>query len=215
MSAATIGSHLVIILEMIFMNLLALHQCSKKKCKTSVIFLTYLAVTAAVVGIAMPFLMRGQGYGNGNGLLVLIGFVYLVPIHFMYEQKTDRTLIVLCSAFVYSMLAFSLAVHIGKLFGEAYFTYITMAMQTLIYLVSAPAFLKFITGKFSFVLDNIPHQINHYLRWLSLVCVADYGKFCLCNGKRACEGAFAAFDGRQRHAELLFNFSHCKRLKKH
>lgn len=160
--------HVIIVMEMVFVNLITVHTCSKKKHSNLVIAAVMLLVTAALVGIGMPLLMRWQNYGNGNGLFVLVGFLYLVPLGFLYDQPKGRTVSVICSAWMYSMLAFSVSLHLSKLFFSESFSFACLVVQTLLCVVTYPLFHKFIRTYFLYMLQNMSQKISKKLRLMSL-----------------------------------------------
>ncbi len=164
--------HILIVLEMVGVNLLTFHTCSKKKYGNGRILLVLSLFTVFLTAVALSLLMKLRFYGNGNGLFVLIGFLYLIPLKYLYEESLYRIFIVMCSAWIYTMLAFSVSVHIGKLLPPAYFAAAALIVQSLLYLLTLRSFLGFVRKKFIYVLQNIPQSIKGYLQAMSLMWFA-------------------------------------------
>ena len=69
--------HILIVLEMIAVNLTTVHLCSKRKRSLPCLTAVLAGFTALLVGVMLLALSRFPDYGNGNGLFVLVGFLYL------------------------------------------------------------------------------------------------------------------------------------------
>lgn len=161
--------HLIVVLEMIFVNLYTFDLCSRKKRKPAVVWTIFLLLTAVIVGGMLRLLSSLPDYGNGNGLFVLVGFIYIFPIKFLYDQPLKYSLTVMCSAWIYTMTAFTLAVRVGYFFPEAYFAPTAVVFQTLFYLISLWAFIRFVKDKFVYILKNVQDKTSNDLLRLCLL----------------------------------------------
>lgn len=167
-----VGLHLAVVLEMLVVNLSTVHLCSHRKGSLAKTLAILLAWTAAVVGGMLIFLQRSPYYGNGNGLFVLVGFVYLIPLCQLYEERLRRMLIIICSSWVYTMMAFALAVHVARLFPPAQFALAALITQTLFYLATVRLFHRFVRGPFVYVLNNTPPTAMSTLQAVCLLWFA-------------------------------------------
>lgn len=113
--------HIVILLEMIFINLYTEHICSKKRVSGSAIITVHSLYSVLIIGGGMYLLKDTANYGNGNGLPILLGLTYLLPLKFLYKQPMKYTISVICSAWVYTMFIFSLSVQTARMLPAAYF----------------------------------------------------------------------------------------------
>ena len=161
--------HILVVAEMLFVNLTTVHLCTKRRYSNRRTIFVLVLYSAVIIALTLFGLTRTNSYGNGNGLFVLIGFVYLIPLKYLYDENFSRLLEVICSAWIYTMLCFSLSVHIGKLLPPHWFAPGACIAQTVIYLISAWPFMRFIKDRFVFVLQNIPDRINKYLQTTSLM----------------------------------------------
>lgn len=150
---------ILVVLEIIFINLFCAHACSEKKYSTGIVVAVQLAFTAVLVTISFLFLKNLPFFGNGNGLFVFIGFAYLLPIRFLYKQTMNRSMLIICSIWVYSFVAFSVSVQFGYIF-EAVFPLETTALvcQSLIFIFTSRFFLRFVKEKFFFILTQVGSQ---------------------------------------------------------
>lgn len=151
-----LGCQILVVLEIIFINLFCAHACSEKKYSTGIVIVVQLAFTAVLVTVSLLFLRNLPFFGNGNGLFVFIGFAYLLPIRLLYKQSTSRNMLIICSIWVYSFVAFSVSVQFGYIF-ESVFPLETTALvcQTLVFIFTSRLFLRFVKEKFLFILTQV------------------------------------------------------------
>lgn len=154
---------------MIFVNLTTVHICVPRKYSNFKIVMVLTAYTIAVCCGVMAFLNQFESFGNGNGLFVIAGFIYLIPLKFLYKESLSYILEVLCSSWIYTMLGFAISVHIAKIFDEIYLAPITLISQTVYYLATVFLFWKFIRKKLIYVLQNIPQKTRSFLRYGSIL----------------------------------------------
>ncbi|MFS0784518.1 GGDEF domain-containing protein [Bacillus sp. 1P06AnD] len=164
--------HVIIVLEMVSVNLLTLHLCSKSRYSNRKIILVLAVFTILIVGFFMPFLKYANPhYGNGNGLFVLVGFLYLFPLRYLYKLPNAKLLMIVCSAWIYTMLIFMISLHTSLLLFPHEFALSTMGAQTGLYVLTGPLFMKFIRYKFMLVLENVTGNAgtSKWLQWVSVV----------------------------------------------
>lgn len=162
--------YLCIVAEMVLVNLTTVHICMRKRCSTPIIVITLLLFSVALAGSMVAVMSRFSFYGNGNGAFVLAGFLYLIPLRFLYREKFGYILEVVCSAWIYTLLAFMLSLHTAKLIDNTMFPVLTFFIQTGFYLITIKPFLKFIHDRLLYALQNINYKMRKYLRYGSILC---------------------------------------------
>lgn len=160
--------HIVILLEMIFINLYTEHICSKKRVSGSAIITVHSLYSVLIIGGGMYLLKDTANYGNGNGLPILLGLTYLLPLKFLYKQPMKYTISVICSAWVYTMFIFSLSVQTARMLPAAYFEIGTLIIQTLLYAVTLATFFRFIKERFLHIIKNADKKNSNTLLLLGL-----------------------------------------------
>ena len=95
-------------------------------------------------------------FGNGNGLFVFLGFLYLLPLYKLYEGPLRRCIIVMCCAWIYTLSAFAVSVHLSRALhpGEG-FENVALLVQSVIFLLLTPRFLRFVRRRFLPVLEGM------------------------------------------------------------
>ncbi|HSM25023.1 MAG TPA: GGDEF domain-containing protein [Anaerolineaceae bacterium] len=159
----------ILALEMLFVNLVIAVTCSKKKYSAVITWLSFFIFTLVFMVLFRTVLSNLPIYGNGNGALMLTGFLYIIPFYLLFDQTVRFTLIIMGTSWIYTMLVFVLSYRIGYLFPENSFHPATLFFQTVFYLITFPVLLSFIKSKFLFILKNIESHMMNTLLALSLL----------------------------------------------
>lgn len=107
--------HIVLVLEMVYVNLYTASLCSQKRYSPLITWTVLHGFTAVLVIGLICLLSQLPGYGNGNGLFVLAGALYLLPLYFLFDQPVRYTISVTCSAWIFTMFAFTFSLRIAYL----------------------------------------------------------------------------------------------------
>lgn len=156
-------------LEMTFVNLYISYICSKKKHTAFVTWAILLVFTICMFVLIMTIMRDVPGFGNGNGLNMLFGFLYLLPFAFIYAQPIKYTLAIMCFSWIYTMFLFSLSVRLGSLVNDQYFGLTVLLFQTLFYIFTLPQFLPFLKNKFVSIVQNIDDKMLNLLMQIGVV----------------------------------------------
>lgn len=167
-----IACHIALVLEMVYVNLYTASLCSKKRYSSLVTWSVLHGFTAVLVTGMIILLTRLPGYGNGNGLFVLAGAVYLLPLYFLLDQPVHYTISVACSAWIYTLFAFTLCLRLGYLFfpyTDPWFAPTVLALQTVFYGATLPVFFRFIRNRFLYILRHLDGKNARALLRLSIL----------------------------------------------
>lgn len=156
------------VIEIIFINMYIFHKNVKRRYSLFLTLFVILIYTVLLIGIGVN-LIQGLGmYGNGNGLFTLLGFFYLLPFHFLYEGQTMRHFVVICSAWIYTLIVFSISMQCLH-FDFSINPYLTVVIcETLLFLCTYHYVDKFITHIYIYLLDSVEEKVQKYLEQASL-----------------------------------------------
>lgn len=163
------GLYILVVSEIILVNLLTLNRCADRKYsgpKTAAVMLLF---SIAMVASGIFILSRLSIYGNGNGLFVWFGFLYLIPAKLLYNDSLERLFVMFCSAWVYTLSAFSVASQIGKTFPPEYYAISVALIQTGIFVFITPVFFRKVLNIYLEILRNIQPRNTKYLKTTSLL----------------------------------------------
>ncbi len=159
---------IILVLEITYVNLYASFICLKKKYSVSATWIVLTAFTFCLYTITL-FLMKDMAnFGNGNGLFMLIGFLYLIPLNFLYVQPMKYSLTIMCSTWIYTFFVFFLSVRVGYLFDKQWFYISVLLFQTLFYIFTLPSYLDIFEKKLSRVIQNLDNKMLNTLLLLGI-----------------------------------------------
>ena len=149
----------IAVLEMTAINLYVSYIFSNKKYSYMTTWITLFVFTSLLLIFIFSILKDKPSFGNGNGLFMLLGFIYLIPFNLLYKQSIKYTFTIMCSTWIYTMATFSLSVRLAYLINERWFAVIVISFQTAFYLLTLPKFLSFVKNRFVGIVDNVDDKI--------------------------------------------------------
>lgn len=85
-----------VVAEIIAMNMYIADRHSRRRYALWKILLIILLFTCVMMAFFYMLLRQLPSYGNGNGLFTLAGFLYLLPLHYLYEDSMKHNIFVIC-----------------------------------------------------------------------------------------------------------------------
>lgn len=150
--------------EIVAINLTTLHICSRPQ-KGAVYTAFWFLLSSVLIFLPGLSLLHYLPFrSNGNGLFTLLGFLYLVPARFLYRDTWRSMLIVLCAAWAYTLSIFSIAVQMVKSMPDIWFDFGAFAVQTALFLGTAPFFLHFMQRFYRPMLEHTDYSTRRLLQ---------------------------------------------------
>lgn len=156
-------------LEVLFINLLTSHRCLKKRYSVKKIIGEMTLFTAVLFVVSFLIKLKFKSTYVNNTVMILLGFTYFFPLKHLYDESSDRIFAIMLFSWIHTMTVASISAQISSMFGFGRYFYITLMIQTAVFLFSTPLIIIFIKTKFVYVLKNISKEMNYYLIVLSLV----------------------------------------------
>ncbi len=157
-----------IFLEMLFVNLVTMHNCCRKKYSVRRVISVLSIITGLI--LFLSFFLRGKfnlQYLHGY-ILILLGLIYFFPLKYLYRESAGKTLVIMIFSWTHTMAITYFCIQVATLFGLRYHFQMALLIQTLVYSFSTPLLIKFVRRRFFYILKNIPREMNKYLIMLSL-----------------------------------------------
>lgn len=153
-----------VVAEIIAMNMYIADRHSRRRYALWKILLIILLFTCVMMAFFYMLLRQLPSYGNGNGLFTLAGFLYLLPLHYLYEDSMKHNIFVICFAWTYTLLVFTISVQTGYLL-EPYMSRFTATflIQSLLFSITAFPVLRFMKDTYMILLDCADMHIQTYL----------------------------------------------------
>lgn len=159
---------LIIILELLIINCITCYTCSKKKKSPFITWCSLILFTGLLTIVITSF--NSGNYNNIilNGLFILSGFLLIIPFKFLFDQPIKHIIIIMCLSYIYTIVVFSLSFNAAHLLPERFLCLAAVIIQTLLYVVTIPFYLRFINKRFVNILTNIENQMINSLLVISL-----------------------------------------------
>ena len=152
----------LILLEMLCVNMYIFHICSEKRAPFFVIILVISIFTALVFAVYHFFLPDMHNMGGGKG------FIYILPLLFLYRQPISYSISIMCSCWIYTMLTYILSVEIAGFFPQWDHYACILLIQTGIYALTAIPYFRFVTGKFMYIIKTADRETKRLLLWMGI-----------------------------------------------
>ena len=155
------------ILEMLIINIVTTHKCCRRKYSSVGTGMFLFAFSAGLLFICWEIYLR-TGVFSGDSSFFLVGFLYLLPYTFLYEEKTFRLFVIMCMCWSYSMGVIALSIQIAGCL-EVTNRYIwILGVENLIFLITLLPFYRAVVPKYIFVLRNIESLGQRWYKYLVL-----------------------------------------------
>lgn len=159
--------------EMLIVTVAMLYFSVKEKAKPIVFFGVIFIFSILVFVCTLPLYNLSKTLGRGNGLFLVLGFVYLLPLRYLVKEPLKKTFTILGFVWFYTFLIYSLSVHIARTITGSVstdnFMIIWISIQSLLYLFGNIAFYVFLKKQFIPLIDNVDKENYPVLTFLSIL----------------------------------------------
>ena len=152
-------------LELLIFNLFSIDCCCHRK---------YSAVkTALILGLfslalfTVSYLNAEALSFRGDGTLTMFGFVFLLPLHWVYREKLSVLFAIVCTCWVYTLGIMALSIHIAVLLAGGH-VYAVLIIQNLLYLLTFYPFYRIMIPRYLYVVENIGNYQSYWSGYILL-----------------------------------------------
>lgn len=152
-------------LEVLVINLISVGFCLKRKYSRGFTALILAVFSASIVGLAL-LLAKPLNF-QGNGRMMLAGFVYLPVLYFLYQVRPLVLFTIMCTCWSYTFGIFSLAFLCSATWFSGDFL-CSLGIETVLFLLTVVPFYRGIIAKFSFAIENIRAYDKNWNKYIFL-----------------------------------------------
>lgn len=164
---------------MLWINTFTTYKSSKRRKSKSitVLFVCVVSIAVFVVFLSIePILPVNM---NGNALFMLLSFIYIIPLHYLFDKPIKHLLIVMSISLIYTMFAFALSFHFVSMLQTDYADLLDVIVQTLLFAITLPYYRSFVNNILVGIIRNIDNKmINSLLAislfWFLIIFLANY-----------------------------------------
>jgi len=171
--------NILIFIEILLINLYTFVTFSKKRVSASLVWLSLAFFSGFFLLVISPILQNLPNLKYDHGLILVAGFVYIIPLHFLHDQHLRRTMLIMGVASIYTTLVYVLSFRLSYVLSAAWLPTSTLVIQTLIFLFTFKLFLNLVEGKFLKILKYLEKRaLNRLLvisiLWFLLILLVNY-----------------------------------------
>lgn len=144
------------LIEVLIFNLINLNYCVTRRysiLRTVTVLCTFTAFII-LPGILFPAI---EVYGNGQ--FSILGFIYIIPLKFLYLEKMELLFINMCMSWTYTLGIMAVSVQIIYFSGFSDYNLSLMIVEAILFSATFIPFKKYMIPKFSYILRNT-HKVQ-------------------------------------------------------
>ena len=158
-------------LEMLLVNLFVIHKCSQRKYSRGQTYVSMGLLNCTLLYISYLFARIAPDFGQGNGLFIFSGFLFIIPIKLLYRAPGVKIVTIACFSWTYTFLLFTLSVRFGYALTIPGWSLSStvLLLQTILYIFTIKVFYNILKSKFIFVLEHIGKKEAVALMWMNMM----------------------------------------------
>jgi diguanylate cyclase (GGDEF)-like protein len=144
-------------LEMLLVNLFVIHRCSQRKYGLKRTYMGMGLFIFVLMYLSLLIARSVPGFGDGNGLFIFSGFMFIIPIKLLYRVNGMKIVTIACYSWIYTFLLFALSAKFGRVLSMPWFSLpaTVLLLQTILYLISFKWFYSMLQSRFVYILEHI------------------------------------------------------------
>lgn len=137
--------------EVLILNLINANLCFKRKYS---IFKTVTVLCGFTALLFLPLFLLPKETFSGNGEFLLLGFIYIIPLKFLYDEKAEMLLLGMCMSWTYTMGIMSVSIQTVSLFGFLYYDLFLIITETILFTATFFPFKKHMVPQYFYILRS-------------------------------------------------------------
>ena len=139
-------------IEVLLFNLFILNRCFKRKYSA---FKTGLVLFAFTILFILPWVFLGDNVLQGNGRFSILGFLYIIPLNYLYDDKMERLFLNMCMCWTYTLGILAVSIQIAHCLRFLNYDLSLVIVETVLFLFTFVPFRKYVISKYIYIFQNI------------------------------------------------------------
>ncbi len=166
---------LLSVMEVVLINLVVMDRCCHHK-YNRLVTLSVQFFSVVIILSILYFLGYLSGT-QGSGEYAMVGFIFLIPLNFLYKESLLLVLEVMCMAASYTMGIFVLSIQISYLLRVQSIQMSIFFIESGLICLSFYPFFKWVLPKYIFVLDHMQSYKKNWHRFFFLYNIVNVVTF--------------------------------------
>ncbi|WP_367924160.1 GGDEF domain-containing protein [uncultured Ruthenibacterium sp.] len=138
-------------IEVLIFNLINLDRCLTRKYS---IFKTALVLCCFTALFSLPWILSPGKEFYGKGQLSVLGFLYIVPLKFLYQEKLELLFTNVCMNWSYSLAIMAISVQTAYFLGFPNYDLSLALVEAILLGAAFVPFRKYMIPQFCYILQN-------------------------------------------------------------
>ncbi len=158
-------------IEVLIFNLIVLDHCFKRKYSILKEAAVFCAFTAFFV---LPLVFFKRDVFDGSGRLSILGFIYIIPLKFLYDEKTERLFLNMCMSWTYTLGIMAISIQTAYFLGFLDYDLSLLIIETVLFSVTFFPFRKYVIPKYCYIFQNMHDFPKAQFRYLELSAYSNF-----------------------------------------
>lgn len=163
------------LLEVLVLNLFILDRCFDRRYSK---LRTILVLSIFTFIFILSFLFLPVGAVDGRGRFSVLGFIYIIPLKYLYSEKWGLLLLDMCMSWTYTLGILAVSVHLAG-FLSASNEILLVIIETLLFLSTFSFFYKHAIPQFSYIVKNTHSVQKHEFIYLKASIILNFLIFAI------------------------------------
>lgn len=168
--------HILPMTEVLILNLITLDHCFKRKYS---IFKTVVVLFAFTVIFVLSLVLLNRDIFLGNGKFSIGGFVYIIPLKFLYNDKLERLFLNMCMVWIYTLGIMAVSVQAANCLSSFNYEISLILIQTILFLFTFIPFRKYVMPKYIYIFKNMYDFQKTQFRYLEISIYLNFFIFAI------------------------------------
>ena len=139
-------------IEVLVFNLITLNCCFKRKYS---LFKTIAILCVFTVLLISPGMIYRRDIYNGEGRFSILGFIYIIPLKLLYEEKIEKLFLNMCMGWTYTLGILAISIQISRFLGISNYDLSLVIIETVLFMITFVSFKKYVIPKYIYIFQNM------------------------------------------------------------
>lgn len=145
----------IISTEMLLANLFLWDRCAKRRYSIAATVFCYILFRICMILLGGWMKSGRGGVYNDGPWVILAGFLYIIPIFFLYETRILKLINIFFFLWTYTFALYCISYFSSQLLLTERQMFLFVILQTLLYVLTFPYYYTQLIPKYSYMIDHI------------------------------------------------------------
>ena len=151
--------------EVLVFNVITLDHCFKRKYSKFKMVAVFFFFTVLCI---LPAALFKRDVFNGDGKFSIFGFLYIIPLKFLYDEKIERLFLNMCMSWTYTLGILAVSIQMVYLGDFLNYDLSLIIIETVLFLATFIPFRNYVIPKYIYIFQNMHDFRKTQFRYLEI-----------------------------------------------